>query len=419
MISHSLGKHRRVLVFAATFFFIASVYLCATRLFNMTYSREESPIYEKEKPKKTYHTGGRIRTKLIHADLPMSYGDYNRPGLDGLATLTGAIPKELVPTTKNGRRLIVIGDIHGMSVELNKLLDDTKFDEAKDHVVAAGDMISKGPDSPGVVSRLMEIKASAVRGNHEDRVLLAYDEAEARNGVAEKLDDEVMQDRKNEIGDLGTARNLTEEQRSWLSELPVILTADPLPITIVHAGLVPGVELEHQDPWAVMNMRTLVYPREENRKKEGEEPRRRRRRGEDESDKKEDGSNVFTKSENPGAEKDGEDETEEDDEDEFIIKDVEVSFDRQIAVPNDGRKGEKWADEWNDHQLRQPEDQRQTVIYGHDAKSGYKELKYSIGLDSGCVKGGALSALIVEAAEKGFKHTLMQVECQDAEPEDE
>lgn len=36
-----------------------------------------------------------------------------------------------------------------------------------------------------------------------------------------------------------------------------------------------------------------------------------------------------------------------------------------------------------------------TVVYGHDAKSGLSLKEYTKGLDSGCVKGGKLTALVV------------------------
>ncbi len=69
-------------------------------------------------------------------------------------------------------RTIFIGDVHGMARELSALLarvQPTSFDR----VVFLGDLIDKGPDSPGVV-RLARTLASRipvvlVLGNHEDK----------------------------------------------------------------------------------------------------------------------------------------------------------------------------------------------------------------------------------------------------------
>lgn len=56
-----------------------------------------------------------------------------------------------------------------------------------------------------------------------------------------------------------------------------------------------------------------------------------------------------------------------------------------------------------------------TVIYGHDAKTGLKIRTYTKGLDSGCVKGGKLTALIIE---DGGKQSLVQVNCKENYTED-
>lgn len=57
------------------------------------------------------------------------------------------------------------------------------------------------------------------------------------------------------------ARLLTPEQAHWVDSLPIILRLGQIPgmgeVVVVHAGVVPGVELEQQDPWNVMNMRSI------------------------------------------------------------------------------------------------------------------------------------------------------------------
>lgn len=49
-----------------------------------------------------------------------------------------------------------------------------------------------------------------------------------------------------------------------------------------------------------------------------------------------------------------------------------------------------------------------TVIYGHDAKKGLNIREYTKGLDSACVSGGKLTALVIEG---GGKQSLVQVRC--------
>ena len=73
----------------------------------------------------------------------------------------------------------VIGDIHGCSEELRHLVDALPV-RPGDELVFLGDYIDRGPDSSGVVSFLIELKASLsenklvfLKGNHED-MLLSY-----------------------------------------------------------------------------------------------------------------------------------------------------------------------------------------------------------------------------------------------------
>jgi hypothetical protein len=175
---------------------------------------------------------------------------------------------------KKSRRLIVVGDVHGMKTSLEELLAKVDFDKETDHLILAGDIISKGPDSAGVVDLAMELGASAVRGNHEDRVLLAYDGLFAKHiemdlgrssgSAAErdaKLADLQTFSHSMERKDRVLARKLKPKRIEWLKNRPVILRVGPIPgmgqVIVVHAGLVPGVDLHQQDPYYVMNMRTI------------------------------------------------------------------------------------------------------------------------------------------------------------------
>ena len=184
----------------------------------------------------------------------------------------------LVPTSgkhrDRGGRLVIVGDVHGMKDELIKLLDKVNFDRKADHLILAGDMIAKGPDSHGVLDLIMDLGATAVRGNHEDRVLLAYaglhspqvqldvdgkeDNSDARD---KKLADDKAFTHSNEYKDRLLAKQLSRKQIEWLKKCPVILRVGNIEgmgqVLVVHAGLVPGLNLDSQDPYFAMNMRTI------------------------------------------------------------------------------------------------------------------------------------------------------------------
>jgi diadenosine tetraphosphatase ApaH/serine/threonine PP2A family protein phosphatase len=262
-------------------------------------------------------------------------------------------------------------------------------------------MVNKGPDSAGVVKRLMDLNASAVRGNHEDRVLLAWVAYSTMEGVAADLAVKDEEAPPGESGDLETARTLSPEQLDWLQSLPVILTVNPLNLYIVHAGLVPGIELERQDPWAVMNMRTLTYPTDDFRRKE-EQKQEKKKEGER---KKQEEEKKNKNSRRDVAEPDAATEN-------IVIEKTIPNHDAWI--PMDNYDGDKWADFWNREQKRVAKSHRRTVIYGHDSQRGYQEDSYTFGLDSGCVKGGVLSSFIIQAVEGAWTHTTVQVPCEES-----
>src|SRR6266481_4376257 len=74
----------------------------------------------------------------------------------------------------------VIGDIHGRLTLLDQLISDVPWDIARDKIVFLGDMIDRGYDAPGVVTRVIELtkrnsNVVVLRGNHEQMMLDCLD----------------------------------------------------------------------------------------------------------------------------------------------------------------------------------------------------------------------------------------------------
>ncbi|HEY2589724.1 MAG TPA: metallophosphoesterase family protein [Tepidisphaeraceae bacterium] len=71
-------------------------------------------------------------------------------------------------------RLLAIGDIHGCSRAMDALLD-VALPASDDVIVALGDFVDWGPDSRGVLDRLLSLRSRcnliALRGNHEEMML--------------------------------------------------------------------------------------------------------------------------------------------------------------------------------------------------------------------------------------------------------
>jgi len=96
------------------------------------------------------------------------------------------------------RRLLAIGDIHGCSIAFDALLGAIAL-QPNDLLVTLGDYVDRGPDSKGILERLITLdrrgQLVALRGNHELMMLAArerrsrHDEVLWLNvGGAETLD---------------------------------------------------------------------------------------------------------------------------------------------------------------------------------------------------------------------------------------
>ena len=81
-----------------------------------------------------------------------------------------------MPQTSDQPRVIAIGDIHGCSTALEKLLAAIKPGKS-DTIVTLGDHIDWGPDSRGVLDMLISLshrcRLISLLGNHEEMLLAA------------------------------------------------------------------------------------------------------------------------------------------------------------------------------------------------------------------------------------------------------
>jgi serine/threonine protein phosphatase 1 len=161
-------------------------------------------------------------------------------------------------------RLYVIGDIHGRADLLDRMIGEITNDLAArpvpdSLVVTVGDYVDRGPDSRGVIERLLNnpfpTRFVALRGNHETLL-----EGFLRNPqVAEHWRRygglETMQSYGVPVGDVMRGREYLAAARAlaqaipaahfeFLGSLPVSLTVGKY--FICHAGVRPGVPLDRQ-----------------------------------------------------------------------------------------------------------------------------------------------------------------------------
>lgn len=502
MLSHNPIRRVRSLAIAGLVIVSFTLYLSYQRMDSTAF-----PFFQESFPEADNSLTDQDSSNFtsFFADLPsMSYGIASRPFMKDLPDkIIDTLPQQYIPavlaTDKStnephgARRLVIIGDVHGQKKALEDLLDKLGFDnEMGDHLVFTGDLVNKGPDSAGVVDLAMKLGAHSVRGNHEDRVLLTHAAMNAHTSntaaagsvdlatkVLEKFEigeqDETKDYRtvkeqylageaalsKGDKIDRETVKSLSPDQIKWLSKLPLILRIGAVPVgsnnptfedlVVCHAGLVPNVALKDQDPWAVMNMRTIVYPIDELRrdavKKNLEEKAKR---------------NAKAGSRGALAALQAIDGPMVDVELRKILKaeglmngEGQPDHSKDVGFPTSGRDGTYWYEEWSRFQeklakqerkakkeqansqddddeedastLKKKTTPRTTVVYGHDAKSGLQvpdvygkgKRGYTFGLDSGCVYGKELSAMVIEISGDQVVHKIVQVPCEKAvDPKD-
>lgn len=123
--------------------------------------------------------------------------------------------------------LYLIGDVQGCDAALARLLERLDFSPSRDRLILLGDLVNRGPDSLGVLRRVMALDgaAQALLGNHDLHLLAVA------HGLrpAHRLDT------------LGAVLQLPSVERErllqWLAHRPLAWLESG--VLMVHAGVLP------------------------------------------------------------------------------------------------------------------------------------------------------------------------------------
>ena len=74
----------------------------------------------------------------------------------------------------------LVGDVQGCLKELEALLEAIRFDASRDELWCLGDLVNRGPDSLGVMRLWASIGGRGLLGNHDITALLAHSGARPR-----------------------------------------------------------------------------------------------------------------------------------------------------------------------------------------------------------------------------------------------
>lgn len=233
-------------------------------------------------------------------------------------------------------RKIIVGDVHGCIDEFRGLLKLVDFRQYDDFLLQVGDLMDRGPDPVACVRLARELGAVVLMGNHEEKhVRWRKHEARRAEGVAAG-----RTPKKNPMRPFrpeAAAQNeaLTDEEIDWMSCLPFTFDLGR-DLIAVHAGFEPAYPVREQlDSKALLRVR-------------------------------------------------------------FVDSEGEMAgyADGSLSQPPDSIF---WTDLWS-----QKWDRIESVVYGHaihsleDPHITKTQHGYCYGIDTGCVYGGRLTAMILD-----------------------
>ncbi|MFA9459802.1 symmetrical bis(5'-nucleosyl)-tetraphosphatase [Thiohalorhabdus methylotrophus] len=252
-----------------------------------------------------------------------------------------------------------VGDIQGCGEELEGLLDRIGFEPGRDRLWVVGDLVNRGPRSLHVLRRLRQL-GDAVRivlGNHDLHLIaLAHGLADMRG--------------KDTVGELLEAED-GPELVAWLRRQPLLHSEGDPGWTMVHAALHPAWDLEEAHRRAEAVAETLRGPR-------GPEL-----------------AGSLSSKDLPTSEPDPDREWQ-------WLRFNAAVLTRTRFCTADGEfawggtaPAEPRFQAWYAHPERRS--RGTPIVYGHWAADGLTRTRDTLGLDSGCVWGGALTAARLDA----------------------
>jgi bis(5'-nucleosyl)-tetraphosphatase (symmetrical) len=257
-----------------------------------------------------------------------------------------------------------IGDVQGCYDELQQLLGTVAFDRSTDRLWFVGDLVNRGPKSLAVLRFVRDLadRAVVVLGNH-DLHLVAQHEGVERVQAKDTFDDV-----------LGSPE--AAELIGWLRRRPMMHAEGTH--AMVHAGLLPQWSIDQALSLAREVERALAGP----------------------------GYRDFL-AHMYGSKPDRWDETLAGWDRLRVIVNAMTRMrfcDRAGRMDLEGKGTQPRAGFLRWYATRPPDESR-TLVFGHWSQLGLVRERTVVGLDSGCVWGGALSALRLE------DHALSQVAC--------
>lgn len=272
--------------------------------------------------------------------------------------------------------LYAIGDVQGCFAGLQRLLDKLRFDPACDRLWFTGDLVNRGPQSLATLRYVAGLGSAAITvlGNHDLHLL-----AVACGATAQK--------KRDTLADVLAAPD-REPLLHWLRQRPLLHHDATLDWTLLHAGLIPQwdlpqalanaaeieVALRGTDPAAFLR---TMYGDAPDRWTDDLSPTERRRFI----------VNVFTRVR-------------------FCDADGRIDLTHKGAPGSQPPPWQPWFS-WPARRTRHAR-----VVFGHWSALGLYQSASVLGLDTGCVWGGSLTAVRLDGADR----IVVSVPCEPQQP---
>lgn len=149
-------------------------------------------------------------------------------------------------------RTIVIGDVHGCLEELDELLKQVSFVKGSDRLVFAGDLVDRGPDSLGVLRRVIELNAESVMGNHEEKHI-RFRRHELKKSMQPGYKNPMKPFYEKRMQE---HRSFGEAEWAYMERMPLWIRLAPNWV-LVHAGVRVGLSMEEQHENELLRLRHI------------------------------------------------------------------------------------------------------------------------------------------------------------------
>jgi len=119
-------------------------------------------------------------------------------------------------------RIVVIGDVHGCAEELKELVELVEYKQGFDRVIMVGDLIDRGPSPRETVQYVMKMGFEMCKSNHEVKMVDFIKYHKGRQPHPDRLVEWM---------------SFSDEEINWLDDLPLWIEFDGY--LVCHGGLEP------------------------------------------------------------------------------------------------------------------------------------------------------------------------------------